>query len=398
MRKVILLLSVLAVIAAGWFLYFNKGETRAVVGVHEVDYGDLANTLEFSGEVVCTNMYSVMSETGGTVLNFYVTEGSRVKAGDKLFDLDSTAVEAQLQEAQLKLEALTDAAARTVMAPRAQDTRLDKQQQAAIALALSQTTGYDFDAFNEALGGVGAEAAAAAATAGQRLNELAALQNAGAAADSSNMLSTESQLKLAQLAVNQLKEAVDKMKFTSRIDGTVIAVNINSGEVLAPGLPAMVIADTDSTEIAGYVYEKDVDSLQVGMDVIIMTEGGNYTGKLTKIGNAAVDVGELSMFDTMTKVTIKPDEGFNKMPGAVVDLKIVLSAKDGVLNIPADCLTADGCVYVVDDGDIVRKRRVTTGFMDMFNVEVMSGLTRGERVVTSPDSVKEGQHVSYNRG
>jgi len=52
---------------------------------------------------------------------------------------------------------------------------------------------------------------------------------------------------------------------------------------------------------------------------------------------------------------------------------------------------------VVDDKDIVRKRRVTTGFMDMFNVEVTGGLTRGERVVMAPDSVQEGQHVSYNR-
>jgi multidrug efflux pump subunit AcrA (membrane-fusion protein) len=188
------------------------------------------------------------------------------------------------------------------------------------------------------------------------------------------------------------------MRFTSRIDGTVLAVNVHSGEVLAPGLPAMVIADTDSTEIVGYVYEKDVDDLKVGMDVTIMTEGGNYNGRLTKIGSAAVDVGELSLFDTMTKVIIKPNEGFAKMPGAVVDLKIVLSAKNGVLSIPADCLAADGCVYVVDEKNIVRKRPVTTGFMDMFNIEVTSGLTRGERVVTSPDSVQEGQHVSYDRG
>jgi multidrug efflux pump subunit AcrA (membrane-fusion protein) len=104
------------------------------------------------------------------------------------------------------------------------------------------------------------------------------------------------------------------------------------------------------------------------------------------------------MFDTMTKVTITPDDGFNKMPGAVVDLKIVLSAKSGVLNIPADCLTDDGCVYVVGEKDIVEKRPVTTGFMDMFNVEVTGGLAEGECVVTAPDSVKEGQHVSYDRG
>ena len=398
MKKVILLLSVLVVIAAGWFLYFNKGEISTIVGVAEVAYGDLENTLEFSGEVVCTDMYSVMSETGGTVLKSYAAEGSQVKAGDRLFDLDDSAVEAQLKEAQLKLDALSNAAAQTVMAPNSAGTSLAQQQQAAVALALSQTTGYDYDSFNEALGGAGEEAAAAASSAAEQLSDLAALQSAGAEASSGSTLSTDSQLELAQLAVDQLQDALDKMRFTSRIGGTVLVVNVNSGEVLAPGVPAMVIADTDSTDITGYVYEKDVDGLEVGMDVTIITEDGNYKGKLTKIGNAAADIGESSMFDTMTKVTITPDDGFAKMPGAVVDLKIVLSAKRGVLNIPADCLTDDGCVYVVGEKDIVEKRPVTTGFMDMFNVEVTGGLAEGERVVTAPDSVKEGQHVSYDRG
>ena len=106
MKKVILLLAVLAVIAVGWFLYFNKGETSTIVGIHEVAYGNLENALEFSGDVVCTNMYSVMSETGGTVSAFYVSEGSKVKAGDSLFDLDSTALNAKLEEAKLRYEAL----------------------------------------------------------------------------------------------------------------------------------------------------------------------------------------------------------------------------------------------------------------------------------------------------
>jgi HlyD family secretion protein len=276
---------------------------------------------------------------------------------------------------------------------------LARQQQAAVALALSQTTGYDYDAFNEALGGAGEMAAAAAATAGERLSELAALQSAGTDTSAGiGALDMDSQLELAQLAVDQLQDALDKMRFSSRISGTVLVVNVHKGEVLAPGVPAMVIADTGSTEITGYVYEKDVDNLSAGMEVTIVTENGNRNGTLTRIGQAAADIGEASTFDTMTKVTIAPGDGFSKMPGAVVDLKIVLSAKRGVLSIPTDCLTDDGCVYVVGGEDIVEKRPVTTGFMDMFNVEVTGGLAEGERVVTAPGSVKEGQHVSYDRG
>lgn len=393
MKKVILLLSVLAVIAVGWFLYFNKGEASTIVGVHDVAYGNLENTLEFSGEVVCTNMYSVMSETGGTVSHFYVSEGSRVDAGDKLFDLDSSAVEAKLEEAKLRYDALSEASAQTVMAQQGAYSASAQQQKAAVALALSQTTGYDLDSFNEALGSAsGEQAAAAAATIGDKLSELQNLDGM----DVTTGLNSDSQLKLAELNVKQLEDALADLSFRSRIEGTVLAVNINKGEVLAPGIPAMVIADTDSTAITGYIYEKDIGSLKLDMDVKIITETGSYKGKLTKIGKAAADIGESSAFDTMTKVEITPNDNFKKMPGAVVDLKIVLSSKHGVLTIPVDCLTDDGCVYVVGDQDIVEKRQVTTGFEDMFNVEVLSGLSEEERVVTSPDAVKEGDHVSYD--
>ncbi len=393
MKKVILLLSVLAVIAVGWFLYFNKGETSTIVGVHDVAYANLENTLEFSGEVVCTNMYSVMSETGGTVSHFYVSEGSRVDAGDKLFDLDSSAVEAKLEEAKLRYDALSQASAQTVMAQQGAYSASVQQQKAAVALALSQTTGYDLDSFNEALGsGAGEQAAAAAATIGDKLSELQNLESMNETAG----LDSGSQLKLAKLNVKQLEDALAGLSFKSRIEGTVLVVNINKGEVLAPGVPAMVIADTDSTAITGYVYEKDIGSLKLDMDVKIITETGSYKGKLTKIGKAATDIGESSAFDTMTKVEITPNDNFKKMPGAVVDLKIVLSSKNGVLTIPVDCLTDDSCVFVVGDEDIVEKRQVATGFEDMFNVEILSGLSEGERVVTSPNAVKEGDHVSYD--
>lgn len=395
MKKLILLLTVLAVIAVSWFLYFNKGEATKNVSVYDVAYGSLENTLEFSGEVVCKDVYSVMSETGGTVSRFYVSEGSQVKAGDSLFDLDSAAVNAKLEEARLRYEALKDASAQTVMAGQGSYTSSMQQQKAAVALALSQTTGYDFESYNEALGNeAGEKAAAAAAMMSEKLSDLQNIKGMEEYAG----LNNDAKLKLAELAVTQLEKALADMSYSSRINGTVLAVNIRKGEILAPGMPAMVIADTNSTVIAGYVYEKDVGNLTPDMDVKIITEAGNYYGKLTSIGKAAADIGATAAFDTMTKVEITPDEGFKKMPGAVVDLKIVLSAKSGVLMMPQDCLTEDGCVFVVDEKGILEKRAVRTGFEDMFKVEILEGLSEGERIVMSPNDLEEGEHVSYDRG
>ncbi len=393
MKKVILLLTVLAVIAVGWFLYFDKGETVKNVSIYNVTTGDLENTLEFSGEVASTNMYSVMSETGGTVTDCMVSEGSHVEAGDSLFELDASVLQAKLDEARLRYDALKETSAQTVMAGQNSIVSSAQQQKAAVALALSQTTGYDLESFNDALGSeAGEQAAAAAAMIQEKLSSVQSMEdNQDYAA-----LGSETQLKLAELAVKQLEDAVANMSFKSRISGTVLAVNIRDGEVLAPGVPAMVIADTASTDITGYVYEKDVTSLKTDMDVKISTENSSYSGKLTAIGEAAADIGAASAFDTMTKVTITPDGTFKKMPGAVVDLKIVLSEKKNVLMIPQDCITEDGCVYVVGEDGIVMKRAVRTGFEDMFNTEVLEGLAKGERIVMQPDSVKEGEHVSVN--
>ncbi len=392
MRKVILLFGVLAVIALGWFLYFNEGDPVAFVSLYEVKNTNLANSLEFSGKVEPEKMYSVMSETGGTIASIGVSEGSHVNKNDVLFELDATQAKAQLKEAQLKYEALSNTTTQMTMAQNG--TGALAEEKAKLALALSQSTGYDYESLNDAFGSKAAEAVnQASSSMAQSLKDIPDLSSAGI-----TNLDTESQLELAALSVERLESLVNGMTYKSRISGTVVAVNVNVGEVLSPGIPAMVIADTDNTLITGYVYEKDLAGLKEGMDVIISSGNKRFKGKLTHIGSAATDVGDSTSFDTMTKIEIKPDDSFNKMIGAVVDIKIVKDEKKGVLSVPLDCLTDDNCVFVVGENDIAEKRTVVLGFEDESNAEIIRGLIAGDRVITTPQNIKEGQHVNYDRG
>lgn len=393
MKKVILLIAVVAAITAGWLLYFDEGEPLAIVSVYEAKYSYLENALEFSGEVSSSRMYSVMSETGGTVSSLRVSEGNRVKIGDTLFTLDDTTVTVQLKEARLRANALREAGAQMVMAQQGGAYGM-AEQKAKLALALSQTTGYDYESFNQAFGSEAAEQAQAVTA--SLAQSLGGLDTQTPIADSAVPASAE--IELAELAVQSLESLLESMTYKSQIIGTVIAVNINEGEVLSPGLPAMVIADTDNSVVVGYVYEKDVRELEVGMDAVITTDTGTYPGKLTRIGAAAMGVGDLAAFDTMAKVEIEPEGGLSKLLGAVVDIKIVLSSKSDVLSIPIDCLTSDGCVFVVGDGEVAQKKAIVTGFKDAFNVEVIGGLAPGDRVVASPKGIEEGQRLSYDRG
>lgn len=392
MRKVILLISVLAVIALGWFLYFNTGEPAAPVAVCEIKKGNIASVLEFSGKVEPASMYSVMSETGGIIASLSVAEGGRVGKNDILFELDASQIKAQLEEARLKYNALSDSAAQMTMA--AGGSGVMAEEKAKLALALSQTTGYDYESLNEAFGSRQADAITQAFSS---LSQSAAGKDGPTSLNASDF-DTDSQLELAALAVKSLQKQVDAMTCRSRIAGTVIALNVNVGEVLSPGLPAMVIADTDHPVITGYVYEKDLSGLSEGMSVVIMSGSEKFPGTLTRVGAAAAEVGDAAAFDTMAKVQIKPDGAFGKIIGAVVDLKIVLSEKSGVLTVPLDCLTDDDCVFVVGDDGIAEKRAIVTGFENESSAEVVRGLSAGERVIAAPLSIREGQHVSYDRG
>lgn len=392
MRKVILLVTVLAVIAVGWFLYFNEGESIAFVSLHEVENSDLSNTLAFSGEVQPAKMYSVMSETGGTISALKVSEGSHVDKNDVLFELDATQANTELKQAKLQYNALSDSAAQMTMAQGGGG--MMAEERAKLALALSQTTGYDYDSLNETFGSETAEAITQASSSlAQSFDDLPDLSSI----DTTN-LSLDSQIELAQLAVERLQNLVDSMTCKSRISGTVVSMNVNVGEVLSPGIPAMVIADTKNKLITGYVYEKDLEGIIDGMKVSIDTENGRFKGTVSRIGAAATEVGSASAFDTMTKVEITPEDKFNKMIGAVVDLEIVLSHKDNVLSVPLDCLTDDNCVFVVGEDGIAEKRAIVTGFEDENNIEVIGGLNAGDLVITSPQNVEEGQHVNYDRG
>ncbi len=388
MRKLILLIIVLAVIAVGWFLYFNQGESSAMVSVNESKYMDLGNSLEFSGIVVPKQMYSVMSETGGTVKTIYVSEGSRVKAGDALFDLDTSQAESLLREAQLKYDVLLDSQLQSVMSVSGGLA----QQKAQVALALSQATGYDYESFNNAFSD---ELAGNAAEMAASLGDMSMDDVTGT---DSGAQPLEDQIALAQLAVERLTDQIEDMSYKSLLKGTVIKINMNKGEVLSPGIPAMVIADADNVLIEGYVYEKDLAKLEEGMDVKITTEAGTFAGKVKSIGSIAADLSEEANYGTLTKVQITPEEGFVKIPGAEVDLEIVLSEKKDVLALPLDCIVGDEFVYVVGENDVLEKRSVETGFKDTFYVEITSGLYEGEKVVLTPENVTEGQRVAYDRG
>lgn len=76
----------------------------------------------------------------------------------------------------------------------------------------------------------------------------------------------------------------------SPVDGVVLQKSAELGEVLAAGAAVVTIGDIDRPWVRGYIGEKDLGRVQLGMDVAVTSDsfpGKRYRGKLTFISSEA---------------------------------------------------------------------------------------------------------------
>jgi membrane fusion protein (multidrug efflux system) len=108
--------------------------------------------------------------------------------------------------------------------------------------------------------------------------------------------------------------------------------------------------------------------------------------------NLSVD-GKLSFVDPAVSTdtrsvllrAVVPNSRHRLHPGLYVRVSLNLTEHPDALVVPAAAVTNDlggAYVYIVDDGDIARRRRVATGLSNGREVELVSGVKLGERIVT----------------
>ena len=88
----------------------------------------------------------------------------------------------------------------------------------------------------------------------------------------------------------QARERYDKCSLTAPFDGTIVDMNLNPGEYIAPSqtvLPPVILADMDHLIIEVSVSEKDISKIQVGQDVLVHVkayDGAPFDGKVSLVG------------------------------------------------------------------------------------------------------------------
>jgi HlyD family secretion protein len=167
------------------------------------------------------------------------------------------------------------------------------------------------------------------------------------------------------------------------------------------GTPLLEIGDPGATEVVVDLLSEDAVRLRRGAKVEIVDWGGErpLTGTVRRIEPAAVTkVSALGVEEQRVNALIDVrDDAAVLGDGFRVEVRILAWEAPRVLLAPASAVFQEGSrwiAYVVDGGR-ARRRAIAVGHRGSAQVEVVKGLSPGDRVIVFPsDDVKDGVRVT----
>ena len=332
---------------------------------------------EAVGTVKARLSATVSSKLMGVIQNFKVKEGDRVKEGDLLVVLDDRQVVAQLDQARAALAAAQKAetgavSARVAAEAGAQQARLSYARNQKM-LAGGAITQENFEAVDA-----------------QYKQAQAALAQAEAMVEAAR-----SRVKEARAAVDAAQVARKDAQVMAPFDGEVTAKMADAGSLAAPGTPLLTLEREGGYRVDLVVPEAYIQAVRTGQAVTVRIpsiENTSIAGTVDVIIPSA-DQGSRTF---VVQVGIPTVASLRSGMFARVPLTI---GQQQMLRIPASAVVRQGQltgVFIVDEKNIARFRLIRTGRQFGDQVEVISGIQDGTRLVSAPPvQLSNGSAVEF---
>ena len=209
----------------------------------------------------------------------------------------------------------------------------------------------------------------------------------------SSLLNAQNAANAAHAKYTDLKKATALDSLIAPAAGIVTAVNISAGAD-APTGAAITVASTDY-EVTAEVVETDVSSmkLQQPATVTVTAIGADLDGTVTAIAPTATtgSSGSSSSVVSYAVTVALKNPPATLRAGMTADVTITTASAANVLAVPAAALrgSADNyTVLVMSAAGTPESRAVTVGLITSSLVEIKSGLSAGDVVVTGTNSTQ----------
>ncbi|HEY7905394.1 MAG TPA: efflux RND transporter periplasmic adaptor subunit [Wenzhouxiangella sp.] len=228
------------------------------------------------------------------------------------------------------------------------------------------------------------EASASVTDARQRLDRIGPLVERGVASqaelDQANNQFNAAQARLsqAQAAVEQAQEQLSYTKVVAPYGGIVTERHVEVGEAVNPGAPLLSGFSLEALRVVVAIPQRYADLARQNKRATVTLNDGRVlqTGEMTFFPYADPNTHSFRVRMPLTE----PDGTL--FPGMLVRVGLPVAEREA-LWIPATAMVRRGelrGVYVLDETDQPRLRQIRTGVTRDDQIEVLSGLSVGERV------------------
>jgi membrane fusion protein, multidrug efflux system len=302
--------------------------------------------IQFSGPLVAQRSAVIRAKSSGTLLALQVQEGSRVRAGQQLGDIDLSDLQSRVNERSASVDSAQAALAEA-----------ERAHAANVGLAA------------------------------QSFISPTALQSSQA-----RLEAARAQLKSAQAQLATVRLGVKEAALVAPIAGIVGKRHAVPGEKVAAEQALLTVIDLSSLELAGSVGTHEVSRLKAGQEVQVTVEGAAQpvTGRIDRIAPAA-EAGTRSIGVVVSLDNRK--EQFRA--GQYAMGKVVLPDDGQRLTLPVSAIgstSGQDQVWLIENGTLQR-RAITTGRRDesQARVEILKGLEPGATVLAARfDNLRDG--------
>ncbi|SFD60075.1 membrane fusion protein, macrolide-specific efflux system [Paenibacillus catalpae] len=193
-------------------------------------------------------------------------------------------------------------------------------------------------------------------------------------------------------ALSDLEEQISRSVLTAPFSGTVVTLNVQKGDLIKAYDPIAVIADTSLLIPAAKLTKDEQAKIAVGMPVVVdINNSGQFKGTVKALpvtnpdpnggGGGGQEPARERPEDFMVVAVKDLPKSINR--GTPLSINIITKRKENVVVIPPSTLRTIGArTYVqVVDADGKREVDVEVGQQTATQVEIIKGLTPGQKVV-----------------
>ena len=390
-KRAIFLLSLVCIliVASAGYLGFSTTNTPTPTPTPEtlaVTTCDVEQTVTAPGNLVNVDQADVHMPAKGRLAAVKVRVGDRIRAGQILAELDPvTTTQAQLDllEAQEALDKLQKR--RTSMDyPRATDDFI-KDLRKQVKAAKQSVKQLDDAAKNAEDATLRSQLLASLAAAKEELRSLESKLNWYTSKPTENeIIAVDSELALAQAQYDAAKAILESLQIRAPLSGIVFAVSAEAGQTYEAETTLFTIGDPKALEVVANVTEEDYPLIAVGQSAEIFFDARpevTVQGKIQRIIPLRIE-GDRPLYNIYISLDEVPD---GLADGMTSDTAITIAKHEGVLCLPRAIIRAssgDTTTVRVWDGTQETTKEVALGLRGDTYVEILSGLTEGEQVVT----------------